>query len=168
VDRGVLVVDSRIIAQRLKLRHSYWFNNFILKRQAKVEEDFGAIRFETAKPKGFGRAEKYALLTEAQIAALFVYDCTLSNSIDIKADVDEAFEEAKDERVANPPRPANFSEEEHLRRNEAEMPDLIERIKDVRRRAQEAIPCKSMDEALAMVKLVAEMNALRDQLDALE
>jgi anti-repressor protein len=66
---GILVVDSRLVADQLGIQHRSFFQKVILKYQPEIEEDWGVIRFQIAKPSlgsSGGRPERYALLSEQQ------------------------------------------------------------------------------------------------------
>lgn len=65
-----LVVDSRLIAERLGVNHSDWYRNIILKYRTQVESQLGLIEFTTVFPdkqnKSRGQPKKIARLTESQ------------------------------------------------------------------------------------------------------
>lgn len=67
---NALVVDSRLIAERLGVNHSDWYRNIILKYRTQVESQFGLIEFTTVLPDkqsdSRGQPKKIALLTESQ------------------------------------------------------------------------------------------------------
>ena len=65
---GVLVVDSRLVAQELGVNHSDWYQNVITNKkfQPYAEQAFGILRFENGEIKGRGQPEKFVLLTEEQ------------------------------------------------------------------------------------------------------
>ena len=46
-----LLVDSRLIAERLGVGYSDWYRNIILKYQAETEQAFGQLRFENGTVK---------------------------------------------------------------------------------------------------------------------
>ena len=74
---GVLVVDSRLIAQDLGIEHRSLLQ-LIDDYQTQVEQAFGILRFENAEIEGRGRPARFAFLTEDQ--ATFVM--TLSRNTD--------------------------------------------------------------------------------------
>ena len=43
---GVLVVDSRLIAIELGIKHGDWMRNVVAKYQSQTEQAFGQLRFE--------------------------------------------------------------------------------------------------------------------------
>lgn len=68
---GVLVVDSRLIAERLGIEHASFLKT-IETHKASIEEAFGLVRFEIV-PDKLGRMNtpvRYALLTEEQATTL--------------------------------------------------------------------------------------------------
>jgi phage regulator Rha-like protein len=70
-----LVVDSRLIAERLGVGHSDWYRNVLLKYQTETEQALGILRFKNGEIKGRGQPKKYCFLTEDQATFLM----TLSN-----------------------------------------------------------------------------------------
>jgi phage regulator Rha-like protein len=96
-DDETLVVDSRIIADRLNLDHNDWMSNVIVKYKSITESRFGVLRFKNVKPqigKG-GRPQKIAYLTEDQS---YFYVSLSKNSdevVQFKADLVAAFSEAR-------------------------------------------------------------------------
>lgn len=61
-----LVVDSRLIAERLGVNHKDWYRNILLKYQTETEQAFGQLRFENGTVKNsVGAVNKvnFALLT---------------------------------------------------------------------------------------------------------
>ena len=45
-NNGVLVVDSRLIAVELGIKHGDWMRNVVAKYQSQTEQAFGQLRFE--------------------------------------------------------------------------------------------------------------------------
>ena len=78
-----LVVDSRLIVERLGIEHIN-FMETIGDYQSQIEQAFGVVRFGTDKPpkgsKG-GRPQKYALLTEDQATFLIRVTDDLDSAI---------------------------------------------------------------------------------------
>lgn len=96
---GDLVVDSRLIAQRLDIDHAS-FMRTIKKYETKIEQRFGTIRFEIGSsemPDGRinPKPEKYALLTEDQATTLMTFSKNTDAVVECKLDLVEAFSRAK-------------------------------------------------------------------------
>ncbi len=75
-----------------------FFQKVIQKYQQEVEEDWGVLRFEIAKPPSGsrgGRPERYALLTEQQANLLLTYSKNTPQARLCKRKLVKAFEEAK-------------------------------------------------------------------------
>lgn len=95
---GTLVVDSRLIAQRLDIEHES-FMKTIRKFQSKIEQRFGAIRFEIGLRlggNGGGKPPVFALLTEPQATALMTFSRNTDEVVECKLDLVDAFDKAKD------------------------------------------------------------------------
>ena len=60
---GEIVVDSRLIAERLGIDHSNFLET-IEKHRTIATQTFGIFRFETEKLNGPGRRPKYCLLND--------------------------------------------------------------------------------------------------------
>lgn len=104
-DGGQLFVDSRLIAQKLSIRHETFYET-LLNYQTQVEQAFGVLRFETGKPprgsKG-GRPSKYALLSEDQATFVMTLSRNSPEVVQCKIDLVQAFSRAKELlRQANP------------------------------------------------------------------
>jgi len=86
-NEGELVVDSRLIAQELNIEHRSFMDTMTAYKTL-VEQEFGVLRFETAKPqegsKG-GRPARYALLTEDQSIFLMTLVATLQRWFAVKS-----------------------------------------------------------------------------------
>ncbi|GFE72247.1 Rha family transcriptional regulator [Chroococcus sp. FPU101] len=94
----ILVVDSRLVAFELGIKHSDWFSNILLKYQEEIEKDFGVFRFENGKPlKGTsgGRPERFAYLSEEQATVLMTYSKNTEQVRRCKRNLVKAFAEAK-------------------------------------------------------------------------
>lgn len=94
---STLVVDSRLIAERLGIEHRAFIQT-LKKHQGKIEQRFGVITFEMSKPSEGscgGRPEKYALLTEPQATTLMTFSKNTEQVVECKLDLVQAFEEAK-------------------------------------------------------------------------
>ena len=61
----VLVVDSRLLAPRLNIKHLS-FMATLGTYQTQLDQYFGIVRFEIEQLGGRGRPQRYALLTEDQ------------------------------------------------------------------------------------------------------
>lgn len=94
---GTLVVDSRLVAERLAIEHRS-FSDTISEYQTQIEQRFGVLRFETAKPqtgsKG-GRPQRYALLSEDQATFLMTLSRNTPEVVECKLDLVDAFSKAK-------------------------------------------------------------------------
>ncbi len=95
---GVLLVDSRLLAQELGIQHRSFYQKLILKYQKEIEEDWGVLRFEIAKiaeASQRGRPEKYVLLTEQQSYLVLTYSKNTAAARQCKRNLVKAFDEAK-------------------------------------------------------------------------
>ena len=113
---GTLVVDSRLVALELGIKHGDWFNNTLLKYQQEIEQDFGVFCFENGKPqKGSrgGRPERFAWLTEEQATVLMTYSRNTEQVRQCKRNLVKAFLEAK--RIASEIIPKQSQEIEKLK-----------------------------------------------------
>ncbi len=91
---GTLVVDSRLIANKLDIEHESLMRN-LKKFQTKIEQRFGILRFQVGEIRGRGQPEKYALLTESQATVLMTLSRNTESVVDCKLDLVAAFEKAK-------------------------------------------------------------------------
>ena len=89
-----LVVDSRLIAQVLGVRHIS-FMETLRKYQAEIEEDFGLIHFDVEKLGQSGSPTIYALLVEDQAMCLMTYSRNTDRVRATKRGLVKAFSEAK-------------------------------------------------------------------------
>ena len=94
--QGDLVVDSRLIAERLGIEHKPFFRT-INKYLELVETNFGRVRFENAtlKTRGGNQQVVFALLTEPQATFLMTLSRNSPQVLQCKADLVTAFEKAK-------------------------------------------------------------------------
>jgi len=94
---GVLVVDSRLIAQELDVNHSDWYQNVIINKkfQPYAEQAFGILRFKNGEIKGRGQPEKFALLTEEQATFYMTLSRNTPEVVQLKLKLVKAFFEAK-------------------------------------------------------------------------
>lgn len=97
-NEGELVVDSRLIAQDLGIEHRS-FMETVGNYKTLIEQEFGVLRFQTAKPqegsKG-GRPARYALLTENQSTFLMTLSSNTPEVIRCKINLVKAFSKAKE------------------------------------------------------------------------
>ena len=94
---GVLVVDSRLVAQELVVNHSDWYQNVITNKkfQPYAEQAFGILRFENGEIKGRGQPEKFVLLTEEQATFYMTLSRNTPEVVQLKLKLVKAFFEAK-------------------------------------------------------------------------
>lgn len=96
--QGELVVDSRLIAERLGIQHESLLKT-IRKHRERVEARFGSLRFEIGyieMPKGGAREEvTHVLLTEPQASVLMTLSKNTEQVVECKLDLVDAFEKAK-------------------------------------------------------------------------
>lgn len=92
-----LVVDSRLIAEELKIEHESFLKT-IESHKSVAEQAFGVFRFEIGKPQGGtkgGRPVKYALLTEDQATFLMTLSRNTSEVVQCKVKLVQGFSQAK-------------------------------------------------------------------------
>lgn len=93
---GILVVDSRLVAERLGIEHRSFMrtiDRYIDKIQA-----LGVLRFEIAKPaegSAGGRPERYCLLSEPQSTFVMMLSRNTDMVVECKLNLTQAFERAK-------------------------------------------------------------------------
>ena len=95
---NALVVDSRLIAERLGVNHSDWYRNIILKYQADTEQAFGHLRFTNGTvTNSVGAVNKvnFVLLTEDQATFLMTLSRNTSEVVACKITLVKSFSEAK-------------------------------------------------------------------------
>jgi phage regulator Rha-like protein len=113
---GILVVDSRLVADQLGIQHRSFFQKVILKYQQDIEEDWGVVRFQIAKlsqsARG-GRPERYALLTEQQAYLVLTYSKNTLQARQCKRQLVKAFDKAK--KIIQETIPAQAQEIERLK-----------------------------------------------------
>jgi phage regulator Rha-like protein len=94
---GLLVVDSRLIAEELGIQHK----NFLAtldKYIEEIEEDWGQVAFETetvTNSVGASNSAKYALLTEQQATLLMTYSRNTEQVRRCKRQLVKAFTKAR-------------------------------------------------------------------------
>jgi phage regulator Rha-like protein len=90
----VLVVDSRLIAERLGIEHESFLRTLDT-YQTQIEGAFGILRFEIGKIEGRGRPQKYAFLTEDQATFVMTLSRNTPEVLQCKIDLVLAFSRAK-------------------------------------------------------------------------
>ena len=94
---GVLVVDSRLVAQELGIEHENFIET-VKKYQKQAEQAFGVLRFETGKPTGGslgGRPGKFVFLTEEHATFYMALSRNTPEVVQLKIRLIQAFSEAK-------------------------------------------------------------------------
>jgi hypothetical protein len=93
---GELVVDSRLIAERLGIEHRSFLET-VENYRTQVEQAFGVLRFETAKPTSpqGGRPATYILLNEDQATFLMTLSRNTNEVITLKIELVQKFSKAK-------------------------------------------------------------------------
>lgn len=94
---GVLVVDSRLIAERLGIQHDSFLKT-TRKHREKIESKFGQIRFQVGTVQnsvGAINEVTFALLTEPQANILMTLSRNTEQVVDCKLELVNAFEKAK-------------------------------------------------------------------------
>ena len=92
---GVLVVDSRLIAIELGIKHGDWMRNVVAKYKSQTEQAFGFLRFEHGEIKGRGQPEKFVYLTEEQAIFFMTLSRNTERVVQCKIQLVKAFSEAK-------------------------------------------------------------------------
>ena len=94
---GVLVVDSRLVADSLLIKHKNFLAT-IDKYLSQIESSFGAVAFQTREFKtkqGNRSVERYAYLTEEQAIFLMTLSRNTQRVVQCKIQLVKAFSEAK-------------------------------------------------------------------------
>ncbi|MEM9924833.1 MAG: Rha family transcriptional regulator [Cyanobacteria bacterium P01_D01_bin.50] len=95
---GILVIDSRLIAQELEIKHKNFLatlNKYI----DEIEADWGQVAFQTetvTNSVGASNTAKYALLTEPQATLLMTYSRNTEKVRQCKRQLVKAFDKAKE------------------------------------------------------------------------
>jgi phage regulator Rha-like protein len=92
---GILVVDSRLVAEQLGVNHSDWFRNIIKKYESQIQQGFGILRFQNGEIKGRGQPEKFAWLTEDQCLFVMTLSRNTEQVIECKMNLVKAFSAAR-------------------------------------------------------------------------
>ena len=100
---GVLVVDSRLIAQGLGIEHESFLKT-INRYKNQTEQAFGFLRFEHGEIKGRGQPEKFVYLTEEQAIFFMTLSRNTERVVQCKIQLVKAFSEARKllEKVNSP------------------------------------------------------------------
>ena len=94
--KGVLVVDSRLIAIELGIKHGDWMRNIVKKYQKQAEQAFGGLRFENGVPdKPTGNPPQFVYLTEEQSIFFMTLSRNTEKVVQCKIKLVKAFSEAK-------------------------------------------------------------------------
>lgn len=94
---GVLVVDSRLISERLGIQHETLMRT-VKRHQTRIEQRLGHLRFEVGtvtNSVGAVNETIYTLLTEPQATVVMTLSRNTEQVIECKFDLVEAFEKAK-------------------------------------------------------------------------
>lgn len=91
---GVLVVDSRLIAEQLGIEHESFIKT-IRKYQTQTEQAFGILRFEIGEIKGRGQPETFVWLNEEQATFLMTLSRNTPEVVECKKELVRKFSEAK-------------------------------------------------------------------------
>lgn len=94
IRHGLLLVDSRLIANRLGIEHETLMNT-LKKHQSVMEQDFGVLRFENGKVKNTGRPQKFVYLTEDQATFLMTLSRNSPEVVQCKSSLVKAFSRAR-------------------------------------------------------------------------
>lgn len=99
IDNGEeLLVDSRLIAERLGVNHNDWMENIVKRYQADAEDSFGVLRFENVKPpkaSSGGRPSTICYLTEDQATFYMTLSRNTPEVVLLKKDLVRSFSKAK-------------------------------------------------------------------------
>jgi phage regulator Rha-like protein len=97
---GILVVDSRIIAERLGVQHKNFLDTINTHKES-IEAAFGRVAFETRPFETAGGTQqvKVAFLTEEQATAIMTLSRNTPQVVELKMTLVKAFVEAKKART---------------------------------------------------------------------
>ena len=126
---GVLVVDSRLVADSLLIKHKNFLAT-IEKYLSQIESSFGAVAFETREFKtkqGNRSVERYAYLTEEQSIFLMTLSRNTERVVECKIQLVKAFSEAK--KLLEKTRAARTHNESN---NPPKLPSARERLETIR------------------------------------
>ena len=91
---GEIVVDSRLISERLGIKHASFIRK-IKRHEATITESFGPIVRGKGKVNGTGRPPKYCLLNEDQATFVMTLTRNTPEVIQCKIELVQAFSKAK-------------------------------------------------------------------------
>lgn len=110
---GVLVVDSRLISERLGIQHETLMRT-VKRHQTRIEQKLGHLRFEVGtvtNSVGAVNETIYTLLTEPQATVVMTLSRNTEQVVECKFDLVQAFEKAKllalSSQQATPDKPVN-------------------------------------------------------------
>lgn len=97
---GVMVVDSRLIAEDIGIAHNALIQN-IRNHQTRIEQDFGSLQFqiETRAKANGATQERYCYLTEDQSYFILTLSRNTERVINAKAALVKAFSRLRQEQV---------------------------------------------------------------------
>ena len=121
----VLVIDSRLIAQELGIKHKS-FMETIRKHEKQTEQAFGILRFETAEINGKGQPEKFVYLTEEQSLFMMTLSRNTERVVQCKIQLVKAFTEAR--KLLEKTRAARTNQESN---NPPSLPSARERLETI-------------------------------------
>ncbi|MDV2998135.1 MAG: hypothetical protein N4J56_007840 [Chroococcidiopsis sp. SAG 2025] len=145
---GTLVVDSRLIADRLAIAHKNLLAT-LDKYKQRTESAFGEIAFETRKSER-GKPERLAWLTEEQATFLMTLSRNTDKVVQCKLELVEAFAKAK--RVIEQVIPAQAQEIERLK-----LELELARARDSAARSEDAA-AQSQQRLLAVSQAIATLH----------
>ncbi|MDV2997444.1 MAG: hypothetical protein N4J56_007149 [Chroococcidiopsis sp. SAG 2025] len=145
---GTLVVDSRLIADRLAIAHKNLLAT-LDKYKQRTESAFGEIAFETRKSER-GKPERLAWLTEEQATFLMTLSRNTDKVVQCKLELVEAFAKAK--RVIEQVIPAQSN-----RIRELELELELARARDSAARSEDAA-AQSQQRLLAVSQAIATLH----------
>lgn len=97
---GVMVVDSRLIAEDIGIAHNALMQN-IRNHKTRIEQDFGRLQFEidTLETRGGLQKQPFVLLTEDQSYFILTLSRNTERVMDAKAALVKAFSRLRQEQV---------------------------------------------------------------------
>lgn len=105
---GELVVDSRLVAERLGIEHESFLRT-IDTYQNDIEQAFGVFRFQFGKPQSGsgGRPPRYVFLTEDQATVLMTFSRNTPEVVQCKIELVQKFSKAREllKLLTPPPTP---------------------------------------------------------------
>lgn len=98
---GVMVVDSRLIAEDIGIAHNALIQN-VENYRIQIEADFGLLQFEIEKPRN-GRPERFCYFTEDQSYFILTLSRNNERVVKAKAALVKAFSRLRQEQVKPQP-----------------------------------------------------------------